>query len=57
MRRAFLTNSARPASVSNQARPMPLVCKGLGGSTSSIAAKPYRKESNPPSSRVYQKQQ
>lgn len=57
MKRAFITKSARPLSVNGLARPMPLVCKGLGGSTSSIATKPYRKESNPPSSRVYNKQQ
>jgi hypothetical protein len=35
---------------------MPLVTKGQGGSSSSIAPKPIRKSSNPPSSRVFSQQ-
>lgn len=56
MDRGLFSGLTRPMSVSGRSKPMPLISKGVGGSTSSLAPKPVRKASNPPSSRVFQKQ-
>jgi len=39
-----------------KARPLPLVAKGLGGSSSSIAPRPIRKRPNPPKSDIFRNQ-
>jgi hypothetical protein len=56
MDRGLFSGLVRPMSVSGRSKPMPLIAKGVGGSASSIAPKPIKKTSKPPSSRVFQRQ-
>ena len=51
-----LFTGLRPSSITNRSKPMPLIAKGVGGSTSSIAPKPAHKISSAPSSKVFKSQ-
>ena len=51
-----LFTGLRSSSTANRSKPMPLVAKGVGGSTSSIAPKPAQKISSAPSSKVFKSQ-
>lgn len=51
-----LFTGLRSAQSSTRSKPMPLIAKGVGGSTSSIAPKPKQKLQNPPASKVFKSQ-
>ncbi len=50
------TASSRPRSGVNRAKPMPLIAKGLGGGSTSIAPKAGRPQSRPARSNVFKSQ-
>ncbi|OMJ93582.1 hypothetical protein SteCoe_3419 [Stentor coeruleus] len=54
MNRKLTSRLSRPASITARSKPMPLIAKGVGGSTSSLAPKPIKISKGPPSSRVFQ---
>lgn len=54
MDRKISSRLSRPASITARSKPMPLIAKGVGGSTSSLAPKPTKIAKGPPSSRVFQ---
>lgn len=51
-----LFTGLRSSQSANRSKPMPLIAKGVGGSTSSIAPKPKSKLNQPPSSKVFKSQ-